>query len=393
MLGLIPRDYWEHKLIDLFYALTRAFGHKENVDRIYIDGLGSCLPVRSGRAGLVVAIKALNLQQGSRIGVPLYCCPVVFQAITTAGCTPCFVDIEPESFCLSAKDLLIKRSEIDAVLAVHMFGNLCDIRAIQKVVLDIPIIEDCAQSLGSKLNGCMAGSFGKISFLSFRSGKYLSVGEGGAMFSKDPDICSRISRLIETMPTPSVTDECVHRAKTYIKSILRSKPLYGIIGYALWRFVNSKMNLQERSGITLSQIYKTDSAIIKKRLSLLNSLINRRRKNADFFSNTLKLDPNMLCLEKPETFYNRYYYPVTFPSKEVRDFMADYLLKHRIDTIKYIDEVVDIARKEYGYNGDCPMSESLSQRVLIIPNYHSLKEREVEKIAQCFNDGWSEWNG
>jgi dTDP-4-amino-4,6-dideoxygalactose transaminase len=99
--------------------------------------------------------------------------------------------VEPETYCLSAGDLSAKRSQIDAVIAVHMFGNLCDMPSLQEAAEGKPIIEDCAQSLGSKLDGRPAGSFGTIAAFSFRSGKYLSAGEGRSVF-QDADVVSTI---------------------------------------------------------------------------------------------------------------------------------------------------------------------------------------------------------
>lgn len=327
---------------------------------------------------------------GAGIGVPLYCCHVVFKAIEAAGCVPRFIDIDPTTFCMSAEDLFAKRSKLDAVITVHMFGNLCDNSGLKAAARGKPIIEDCAQSLGSKLYGRLAGSFGDIAFFSFRSGKYLSVGEGGALFSSREDVRSRVSEIVAAMPSPGRVEECAHVVKTYIKSIFRTKPLYGVMGYHLWNILNKKMNLSEKSGVTLSRVYKADLSIVKKRLPLLDSVIERQRANADFYSSTLKLDPGMLCSEKPCTFYNRYQYPITFPSSEHRNFIADYLLNRQIDTIKYLDEVVGVAAKHYGYAGDCPVAERLSKRVLIIPSYYSLKKRVIQRIAECLNAWWQE---
>lgn len=390
MIGLVPRDHWEHNLGDFFQGLSAALGPREQSKALHIAKLGSCIPVRSGRAGLVAAIRALNLPKGARIGVPLYCCPVVFKAITATGGKVRFIDIDPETFCISPDDLLAKRSQVDAVVAVHMFGNLCDMPNLRTAAQGTPIIEDCAQALGSKLDGRMAGSFGTIAFFSFRSGKYLSVGEGGALFTSDSDLCSRVSQFATEMPVPSYAEEFAHVTKSYIKSILRSKPFYGVAGYPLWNISNKRMNLSEKSGVALSQIYMTDFTIIRKRLPLLDSAIKRQRSNADFYSSTLKLEPGMLCSEKPGTFYNRYHYPITFPSTEHRDFIADYLFNRQIDTMKYLDDVVHIATKLYGYEGECPVAERLSKRVLIIPSYYSLRKRDVRRIAQCLNEGWAE---
>ena len=390
MIGLIPRDAWEHNIGDLFDGLAGAFRPRKDIGTLYISGIGDCIPVLSGRTGLVSAIRALNLPAGARIGVPLYCCHVVFKAITTAGCEPVFIDIEPETFCLSPEDLSKKHSRLDAVIAVHMFGNLCDMNGIQLVAQGKPIIEDCAQSLGSKLGSRMAGTFGAIAFFSFRSGKYLSVGEGGALFSSDSCVLDRAAKFNAKMETPKLTEECLHVAKTYLKSILRSKPFYGAIGYALWQIANKRMDLSQRSVVALGQVYRSDLAVVRKRLPVLNSAIERQRTNADFLSGTLSLHPGMTCSEKPGAFYNRYHYPITFPSTEHRDFVASYLFSRQIDTIKYLDDVLDVATKNYGYSGGCPVAEELSKRVLIIPSYHSLRKDDLGRIAQCVNAAWSE---
>lgn len=390
MIGLIPAENWEHRLIDFFRGLAAAIEHRKQRESLYIPGLGNCIPVRSGRAGLVAAIGALNLPPGARIGVPLYCCPVVLKAIIAAGCTARFIDIDPETFCISPEDLASKRSQIDAIIAIHMFGNLCDMAALQEAAQGKPIIEDCAQALGSKIADGMAGSFGTIAFFSFRSGKYLSVGEGGALFSSNADIQSRLAGLVSVMPAPSQTDELIHVVKTYIRSMLRSKPLYGLIGYRLWTIYNKTVDFSAKSPIVISQSYKSDFAIAINRLQLLDSAIEKQRANAEFYSRTLELDKGMLCSEKPGTFYNRYLFPIIFSSSEHRDFIAAYLHRQQIDTIQPYKEITDVGAAYYGYTGDCPVAERISRGVLVIPSHCTLKKKDVQHIAQCVNMGWLE---
>ena len=201
--NLLPTELHHYSLGD---CLRGAVASRKPVRRsapIDLPGLGEAVPVRSARAAVVIALRALGLPPGSRIGVPLHCCPVVFKAIRAAGCTPRFLDIEPETFCLSAEDLRAKASGIDALIAVHMFGNLCDMPQVLEIMRGKPVIEDCAQSIGSRLDGRMCGSFGDLSFFSFRSGKYLSVGEGGALYSPRPDLRARLAELVNALPVPS----------------------------------------------------------------------------------------------------------------------------------------------------------------------------------------------
>lgn len=385
MLGLLPRDHWEHRLRDLVEAFQVALGAPRRTTPLQIGELGECIPVRSARAALVVAIKALDLPPGARIGVPLYCCPVVFKAIAFAGCQARFVDVEESSFCMSARDLSTKSHRLDAVLAVHMFGNMCDMPGLQAASSGKPIIEDCAQSLGSRFAGHIAGSFGVISLFSFRSGKYLSVGEGGALFSPHVDLRSRLSQLIDAMPSTSRVEECLHLCACYVKSLLRSRPLYGVIGYALWKRLEKQIDLSARSGIIMGRIRRSDLAILKRRLASLPLAIIQHRSNAEYYTRSLHLNSCSVCPEPPDAFYNRYLYPVTFPSSAQRDVVASHLLAHRIDSVKYLDNIVSLAAKNYGYARDCPVAERLSKTVLIIPSHHSITKKDRQCIVRCLN--------
>ena len=87
MLGLIPTEHFEYEIRDIIRGMVAALRPREKNAMLYIPGLGNCIPARSARAAIVAAIRALDLPAGARIGVPLYCCPVVFKAIKEAGCT------------------------------------------------------------------------------------------------------------------------------------------------------------------------------------------------------------------------------------------------------------------------------------------------------------------
>lgn len=356
---------------------------------IDLPGLPSCIPVQSGRAGVLAAISSLQLRPGARIGVPLFCCPIVFKAIVSAGCKVRFLDVDPTTFCLSKDNLVAKKHELDAIVAVHMFGNLCDIPALQKVAPGIPIIEDCAQALGSKLNGKPAGSMGDVSIFSFRSGKYLSVGEGAALCSRSEEIRSKLTKFVGQLVRPGKVAEGRHVATTWLKSMLRRKPLYGWIGFNLWMRVNKEKRMSLTPPVRPDAIYAADLELTKHRLPDIDALISKQRAIAKEFSSNLKLEGDMICSEPAGTFYNRLQYPVTFGSQRERDFMAGFLLQQGVDSTKYLDDVVMTATEVFGYDGDCPNSERLSKQVLVIPNQASLREKDVKRIIHAINAGWA----
>jgi dTDP-4-amino-4,6-dideoxygalactose transaminase len=388
MVGLIPSEHWEYRVGDIMHGMAAALSPRGKSFMLHIPEIGDCIPARSARSAMVAALKALDLPSGARIGVPLYCCPVVFKAIREAGCTARFIDVDYSTYCMSPEDLSAKGAQVDAIMAVHMFGNLCDMAKLKEAAEGKPIIEDCAQALGSKYDGRMAGMHGTIAAFSFRSGKYLSVGEGGALYSGDADIRARLSQFVSAMPEPDRTEECLHVATTYIRSVLRRRPLYGPLGYRIWSTYNKNTDFTAKSPIVMCQSYHSDLAIAKKRIPLLDSAIDRQRYHADYYSRSLRLNRGMLCTEKPGTFYNRYLYPITFPAPEQRDFIANYLFKNRIGAIMPYRDIVDIAATYYGYQGDCPVAEQVSRRILVIPSNYSLKNEEIQRIAQCVNEGW-----
>lgn len=389
MLNLLPTELHQYSLGDMIRGLIAASKPRKSPDLTWQSALGDGIPIRSARAAIILSIKALGLEPGSRIGVPLYCCPVVFKAIKAADCQLRFLDVDPGTFCISPEDLYAKRSDLDAVVAVHMFGNLCDMGSVQDAMHGKPIIEDCAQALGSKLNGRLAGSMGTIAVFSFRLGKYLSVGEGAAIYTGHPDLRQRIVQLVTDLARPTAAEEVKHLLSTFVRAKLRSKPLWGLVGSSVWRLYNRNTDFMDKSPIRMSQIFKSDLEIARYRMVHIDQMIRMQRENAEFYINNLRLDLSMLCLEKSGAFYNRLMFPIVFSSTEHRDLLRAALNKRGISAATPYEEVIEGAARNYEYKRDCPATERLLKRTLVIPCNHKLTTREIKHIAQSVNDGWA----
>lgn len=338
----------------------------------------------------MVALKALALPLRASVGVPLYCCPVVLKAIDAAGCRARFIDVDPDTYCLSAADLAAKNSEVHAVIAVHMFGNMCDMPALRKAAPGKPFIEDCAQALGSRLDGRLAGSFGEIAAFSFRSGKYVSAGEGGAVYCSETDIETRLSRLISALPVPSRVDECVHVATTFLRSLLRTRPLWGLAGARLWDVYSAKVSYTSQSRLVPGQVFQTDWDMTVRRLPLLDSWIERQRSNANYYLQNLTVEADMLCSETPGAFFNRLQFPLLVPTAGQCDQLAAYLGRNQISTARPYKNIAATAAAHYGYTGDCPRSERIAETVIVIPCNYALKAADVGRITTCVNRAWAE---
>jgi perosamine synthetase len=391
--GLIPAELWDYGTVDVLRGLRAVLSKASPaVGQILLPELGNCVTVRSARAGIVLAIRTLALAPKARVGVPLYCCPVVFKAIEAAGCEPRFIDVDPTTFCLSVDDVAKKRADIDVLIAVHMFGNVCDVPGLRDVIRNKPIIEDCAQSLGSRLRGQLAGGFGDISVFSFRSGKYLSVGEGGAVRAHDPTLRARLRRLAAEMTPASHTEECCHVLKSFVRSKLRSRPLYGLVGFPLWQVYNRSVSYSSKSPLIVGRIYRSDFALSVDRLVALDSVIEKRRAHAEFYARSLNRHSLTLCREATDAFYNRYQYPILLPSAAQRDRIAARLYAGHIEALRPYSDAADVAALHHGYTWDCPMSELIAQRVLVVPNHERMTDSDLRHVARVINAGIREFS-
>jgi dTDP-4-amino-4,6-dideoxygalactose transaminase len=387
MISLIPRYNWDYHLPDLIKAFAGILVGKSDAGEALERVFGQ-RPIftASGRTSLYVILKSLNLPEGSNVGVPLFCCPVVFEAIRQAKLTPSFVDINLDDYNLSASDLARKAKSLSAIVVVHMFGFPADMDAISRTCADMPIIEDCAQSLFSTCQGEYTGFQSTASFFSFRSGKYISAGEGSAIFCSDRPLRESMKRLVETFAERSLSQELVHCTATYIKSAFYHRPWYGTLGYPLGRLLDKRLNLTSKTGFSLMKIYRGDLHILNERIGSFINKVNRQRGNALYFRRKINTENVILPAEREGCLSNYYQFPVRFHTSEQRDFAADYLRKRGIDSAKYLSDLVDIVKEAYDYEGDCPNAELCARTTLIIPHYYSLSPRDLDYVGDALNE-------
>ena len=387
---LLPRDHWQHRFSDLLAALWVGVRHGRIEPMVPLPGMGEGIATQSGRVGLVLALQALGLRAGARVGVPLFCCPVVFQAIRTAGCTPCFLDVDPRTYLVCGDNLAAKSGALDAVVAVHLFGQVCDVPSMRAIVGATPIIEDCAQALGSRWMGRPAGSWGDAAVFSFRSGKYLSAGWGGAVTAADLAVRRQLAGLASGLPRPGWQDEVRHALVQYGKSHLRSRPMYGWVGHRLWSAHADGRRGEAEAAIRVGGPFASDFAVVRRRWDGLERAVAIQRAHATLLEQRLRWNSECLCPEPAGAEWNRFHFPIQLRSEAERDAIAAGLWRQGIDCSRYLNDVVEVARRHYGYRGGCQVSEELSRRVLVPPAHHGLATGAVERVAQALNAAWAE---
>ncbi|MEU3741941.1 DegT/DnrJ/EryC1/StrS family aminotransferase [Streptomyces sp. NPDC032198] len=154
--------------------------------------------VANGTAGLMIALKALGVRPGDEVIVPAMTYLATATAVSLLGGVPVFVDIDSATHTITGSSLKGAISEkTKAVIAVHLGGHPADMDSLGAVAdtYGIPVVEDCAQSLGAAWNGTQTGSLGTIGVFSFASTKNISAGEGGAVVTHDDALAARIASL------------------------------------------------------------------------------------------------------------------------------------------------------------------------------------------------------
>jgi dTDP-4-amino-4,6-dideoxygalactose transaminase len=165
-------------------------------------GVPNCVTVGNGTDALQLALTALGVSQGDAVLTAANAGGYTSTAARAIGAVPVYADVDPSSFLVTVQTLdsaLARLHDLPkAVVVTHLYGGSADMTAIMEWATRqrLPVIEDCAQSLGALHNGRPAGSFGHVSTTSFYPTKNLgALGDGGALFSPDTAVAGRIRKL------------------------------------------------------------------------------------------------------------------------------------------------------------------------------------------------------
>lgn len=174
-------------------------------------GLAGGVAVNSGTSALEVALRSLGIGPGDEVILPSYVCAAPWLAVQRVGAAAKLVDIELETFNVDPRAVRkALSSRTRAVIVPHLFGLPADLTELER--LGVPIVEDCAHTLGAAERGRGVGSVGALTGCSFYATKLLCAGEGGMVLSRDEALLERARELREYDEAPSL-----HPAATNLK--------------------------------------------------------------------------------------------------------------------------------------------------------------------------------
>lgn len=144
----------------------------------------------NGTTAIHLAYLALGIGPGDEVVVPGFAFAAPANMTLALGATPVFADVDPDHWCLDpARVAELITSKTKAIVAVHTYGNVCDMDALRALGAEhgVAVVEDTAEALFSKYRGRWAGAIGDLGSLSFQATKTITTGEGGAVLTADPE--------------------------------------------------------------------------------------------------------------------------------------------------------------------------------------------------------------
>lgn len=204
---LISKPNIDHNdLISINTAVVDGWGknymyYNNKFERTFKKFIGSkySIATSSCTGATHIVLKAMNLKKNDEVILPDITWFSCASAIDYLGAKPIFVDIDPDTLCIDPKEIERKiTKKTKAILMVHLYGAVCDIQRINKIAKKnkIFLIEDCAESLGSKYKNKLTGTFGDVSVFSFHGSKTITTGgEGGAITTNNKTLYKKMFKI------------------------------------------------------------------------------------------------------------------------------------------------------------------------------------------------------
>ena len=361
----IAKPYIDDKEIkavsDVLKSGTIAQGPKvSELEKIFAEFCGTnyAVAVNSGTAGLHTALNSVGIKQGDEVITTPFTFIATANTILMRGAKPVFVDVQEDTFNIDTKKIEQKiTKKTKAILAVDLFGHLCDYDEINEVAKDskLTVISDACQAVGAEYKGKKAGSFGDIAAFSFYATKNITCGEGGALTTNSKDYAEK-ARLF------------------------RQHGRSNMIGYD-YSNVGYNYRMTDISAAILLEQFKKIEFITKKRI-----------ENAAYLSMELgKIKGLRIPIVKKghKHVFHQYTIKVGNDFKLTRDELLKYLNNKGIGCSVYYPKPLHLCEhiKKLGYKkGDFPIAEKLSEQVLSLPVHPHLTNKELNQITDAFKE-------
>lgn len=300
------------------------------------------LLVANGTLALQIALGAIGVK-GSSITTP-YTFVATSGALKWNGITPIYADINPASYNIDPRGIeSLVREDTSAIVPVHVFGNPCQVEEIEAIAgrNKLKVIYDAAHTFAIELAGRNVLSWGDASVLSFHATKVFHCAEGGAVVFKHKEDYERANKMINF-------------------GIDVATSLMPEIG------INAKMS-------------ELHAAMGLCNLDVIDELIEKRLALTAYYNNQIGAHNHQQSWRE-EASQNGGYYPFTFETEYLCVEAFERLKKQNIFARRYFQHSLDNV-DVYKGSGQCPVSRDISRRVLCLPLYAELAEKDIDRIC------------
>jgi perosamine synthetase len=324
-------------------------------EKKFADFCGSnhAVAINNGTAALHAALLAAGIGPGDEVIVPAFTFVATATSVAMCGAKPIFADVDEKTFTIDPRQVAEKITpKTKAVIGVHLFGQPCDIEALQEICesKSLKFIEDAAQAHGALYKTGRVGSFGHLACFSFYATKNMITGEGGMVTTSDKAMNERLRLLINHGQS--------------------QKYLHTVLGY------NYRMT-------------DIGAALGLVQLKKLEKFNLRRRKNAEYYNANLSAKGLSLPFvgSGRNPVYHQYVIRLTEEFPMNRTTFMEYLKGKGIGSAVHYP--IPLHRQPlFGLDNNpdpCPVSTSLSESVLSLPVHPLLDQKEVAYICDTIN--------
>ncbi len=320
-------------------------------------GRRHALGVTSCTGALHLSLLALGIGAGDEVVTTPMTFVATASAIAAAGAKPVFVDVEPDTGNLDAARIeaaITNRTK--AILPVHLFGLMCDMRAIRKIAdrHKLSIIEDSAHCIEGMRDGVRPGELSDVACFSFFATKNLTCGEGGALVTDRSDLVDKL-RLLRLHGMAKVTS-----------SMGRAEWDMTMLG---WKY--NMDNIQ--------------AALLLPQMERIVPKLARRHALAKIYENRLNKNPGVrLPATRANAVHARHMYPI-WVDAAIRNQVANGLIKAGIEVVvpnralhlmSYFRETLDYAE------GDFPVAERIANESIALPFYPNMADEAIQIVVE-----------
>ena len=322
----------------------------------YIPQVGEYL-INHARTGIVMALHAA-LPNSGRVGVVAYNCHTVANAVVQGGCTPVFVDVT-EDLHIDLQHLATL--EVDAIVDTNLFGIRNDIEQIRQTLPNAIIIVDNAHGYGLPAEG-------DFTVYSINQGKFPALGEGGVLWVNSMQYQDVIEQQYKQLAGYSLMAEIKLYISMLLKSWMHTPLIYGLITLPMKR---SRRGGACRETVVMKRMAKGVSRMYQVALPTIDEQIQQRRTHAQYIAKRWQehgFGTQVWYGENAFMLIGRNDNPLA-----VKTFFA----KHGVEVATHFAKTIEWA-KEFGYSeGQCPMAEKLTKKLIMIPTYVDLPQLKV----------------